>query len=49
MKDGQIEELAREIEMYYGVKRHLEELTKENQVKKIENQVMLNITEYHLK
>ena len=33
MKDGQIEELAREIEMYYGVKRHLEELTKENQVK----------------
>jgi len=31
VKDGQIEELAREIEMYYGVKRHLEELTKENQ------------------
>ena len=34
MKDGQIEELSREIEMYYGIKRHIEELTKENQVRK---------------
>ena len=32
MKDGEIEELTREIQMYYGIKRHIEELTKENQV-----------------
>ena len=32
VKDGEIEELTREIQMYYGIKRHIEELTKENQV-----------------
>ena len=32
VKDDQIEELTREIQMYYGIKRHIEELTKENQV-----------------
>ena len=32
VKDDQIEELTREIEMYYGIKRHIEELTQENQV-----------------
>ena len=31
VKDDQIEELTREIQMYYGIKRHIEELTKENQ------------------
>jgi len=31
VKDGEIEELTREIQMYYGIKRHIEELTKENQ------------------
>ena len=32
VKDDQIEELTREIKMYYGIKRHIEELTQENQV-----------------
>ena len=32
VKDDQIEELTREIQMYYGINRHIEELTKENQV-----------------
>ena len=31
VKDDQIEELTREIQMYYGIKRHINELTKENQ------------------
>ena len=31
VKDDQIAELTREIQMYYGIKRHIEELNKKNQ------------------